>query len=115
MALSEFELKRIDKLVGTFLEHKRPPPEIRDKLDMGYRVDGQSILLFEIRPRWDDPATKMENPIAKATYVKSKKIWKLFWMRADMKWHGYKPFPSSSSLEQILATIDEDQHSCFWG
>jgi len=36
-------------------------------------------------------------------------------MRADMKWHSYKPFPSSDSLEKILETIEQDQFDCFWG
>ena len=36
-------------------------------------------------------------------------------MRADLKWHTYKPFPDSRSLEKILEIVDEDDHGCFWG
>jgi hypothetical protein len=36
MALSEFELRRFKKV----LDEIRPPPNIRDKLDSGYRPDG---------------------------------------------------------------------------
>ena len=28
--------------------------------------------------------------VAKATYRKASDDWKLFWMRRDMKWHGYE-------------------------
>ena len=115
MAISEFEIKRMQKLVGNFIEAKRPAPHIRDKLDIGFKISDQSFEIYEIRPRWDDPTKTIDGPVAKATYVKSKKIWKLFWMRADLKWHSYKPFPSSSSLEKILEIVDQDPHGCFWG
>lgn len=115
MAISEFEIKRIEKLVGQFVEKRRPSPQIRSQVDIGFRIIGQSFELYEIRAQWDNPSKKIEGPLAKATYVKSNKIWKLFWMRSDMKWHGYKPFPSSASLEKILEAIDQDELGCFWG
>jgi hypothetical protein len=88
MALSEFERKRIEKAAQAFIERRRPPPHVRPKLDFGYRITGQSLELFEIRPRWDKPTEKREHPFAKATYVKTTGAWKLFWRRADLKWHG---------------------------
>ena len=115
MAIGEFEIKRIEKLVGQFVEKRRPQPQIRPELDIGFRIDGQSFEIFEKRPQWNDPSKKMEGPVAKATYVKSRKIWKLFWKRADNKWHSYKPFPASESLEKILEAIDKDDVGCFWG
>ena len=115
MAISEFEIKRIEKLVGNFIEKRRPPANLREKVDLSFRISGQSFEIFEIRPVWNDSSQKIEGSIAKATYVKKSKIWKLYWMRADMKWHKYPPFPNSSSLEKILEVIDEDSHGCFWG
>ena len=58
MAISEFEVKRIEKLVGQFVESKRPAKHIRDKLDISFRISGQSFEIFEIRPIWNDPAKK---------------------------------------------------------
>ena len=115
MALSEFEIKRIEKLVGNFIESRRPPINLRDKYDFSYRVINQSFEIFEIRPRWDDPSIKIEGSMAKATYIKTTKRWKLYWKRADMKWHRYKPFGDSESLEEVLKAIDQDEYGCFWG
>ena len=115
MAISEFEIKRIEKIVGEFIEKKRPEPHIRDKLDIAFRINGQSFEVYEIRPQWDNPAIKIEGPIAKATYVKSKKIWKLYWMRGNLKWYSYEPLAQSKSLEKILDEIDTDPYCCFWG
>ena len=115
MAISEFEIKRIEKLVGNFIESRRPDPSIRNELDISFRVTDQNFEIFEIRPRWDEPSIKLEIPVAKGTYVKSKKIWELYWKRADMKWHRYEPFGESESLEEVLKEIDLDEHGCFWG
>lgn len=115
MAISEFEIKRIENFVGDFIEQQRPSTEIRHQLDLGFRVSNQSFEIFEIRPRYNNPKEKTETSVAKSTFVKSKKIWKHFWMRADLKWHGYEPFPESKSLEEILQTIKEDTYHCFWG
>jgi len=115
MTLSELETKRVEKAVLAFLEKRRPPPHVRPKLDLGYRITRQSLELFEIRPRWDKTSEKMEHPFAKATYIKTTGTWKVFWQRADLKWHGYEPAPQVGSVEKFLAIVDEDKHACFFG
>ncbi len=87
MALSDFERMRYKKAVSKFIEARRPPPEIRPKLDLGFRLEGQSVEIFEIRPDWQDPKNTMENSVAKATYVKQAKEWRVYWQRADLRWH----------------------------
>jgi len=76
---------------------------------------GQSIEIFEIRPRWDDPQEIMENPVAKAVYVKTRGVWKIYWQRADLKWHGYEPYPEAKSLEEFLQVVESDEYACFFG
>lgn len=115
MALSQFEIKRYKKDVEQFLEKRRPPTHLRDKVDIGARLEGQSIEIFEIRPIWNDPSKKMESSIAKATYVKFTDHWKIFWKRADLKWHGYEPFQTAKTLDEFLRIVDEDEFGCFWG
>ena len=89
MAISEFEIKRSERELKKFLEKRRSPVHIRNEVDIGYRNDGQSITIFEIRPNWRDLKSIFELPVAKTIYVKSKKVWKVFWQRADLKWHSY--------------------------
>lgn len=115
MALSEFEAKRVEKAVLAFLQKHRPPPHVRPELDLGYRIIGQSVELFEIRPRWDKPSEKRQYPFAKATYVRSTGIWKVYWQQADLKWHAYDPAPQVGSLEKFLEIVAEDKHACFFG
>ncbi|WP_432470216.1 DUF3024 domain-containing protein [Amphritea sp. HPY] len=115
MTISEFEIKRCEKELDKFLAETRPPAHMRDQLDLGYRIDNQSVEIFEIRPQWDDPANKMESAVAKATYSKKEKIWKVYWQRQDMKWHSYKPEPKVKHIEDFISLITEDAHACFFG
>ncbi len=115
MAFSEFEIKRIEKAVNKFMEKRRPPLHIRDQLDFGFRIKGQSVELYEIRPLWDNPDKKIEGAITKATFVKTKKIWKIYWQRADLKWHNYQPGPEVKNIEDFLSVVDQDAHGCFFG
>ena len=115
MAFHDLERKRIENTVGAFVEKLRPPPHIRPKLDFGFRVAGQSIELFEIRPQWDKPEIKHEHPFAKATFVRANGRWKIYWKRADLKWHGYEPVPEVSAVEEFLAVVQKDELSCFFG
>lgn len=97
------------------MARRRPPQHIRDQLDIGYRIEGQSIEIFEIRPDWRDGSVRRESPVAKATFVRIKGIWKVFWMRADQKWHSYEPKAQVNTLKEFLGAVDRDAHGCFFG
>jgi hypothetical protein len=115
MALSEHERFRFEKPVKTFIEARRPPPHIRPELDLGYRFVNQSVEIFEIRPAYLRPGELMESAVAKATYVKSKNIWKIYWMRADLRWHQYEPLATVPKIEDFIAEVDRDPYACFFG
>ena len=115
MAISEFEEKRYEREMERFLLRHRPPVHIRDDMDIGYRLERQSVEIFEIRPHWQNRSEKIETPVAKATYVKSQKEWRIYWHKSDMKWHRYEPTPEVKAFEEFLSVVGEDSHSCFWG
>jgi hypothetical protein len=115
MAFDEFTIHRLEKVVSTFVDKRRPPPLIRKDLDLGFKIKGQSIELFEIRPRWQHPEEIMECPVAKTTYVKTQGVWKIYWMRQDLKWHYYDPLPEVDTIEKFLLEVDSDPYHCFWG
>lgn len=115
VALNDIERKRVEKAVGEFIEKRRPPPHIRPKLDLGFRVSGQSVELFEIRPQWNRPEVKRESPFAKATFVRTRGVWRVFWMRSDLKWYGYEPAPEVAAIEDFLAVVQKDEYACFLG
>lgn len=91
MALTELELKRCEKPLAAFMARRRPPAHIRHEVDLGQRITGHSVEIFEVRPDWKDLTMFYETPVAKATFVRSKNLWKVYWMRQDLKWHGVHP------------------------
>ena len=115
MTLSEFDTKRCEKLVAAFIQRRRPPPHIRNEVDLAFRMLDQSVEIFEIRRHWRDESKVLEHAIATATYNKRKQNWRVFWQRADLKWHSYKPSPEVESIEDFLALVQKDEHGCFFG
>jgi hypothetical protein len=54
--------------IENYLSYIRPNEEMRAQIDIGYRIEKQSVIIFEVRPDWRDPKKKVENNIAKATF-----------------------------------------------
>lgn len=80
-------ISMIEIQLKSFVDSKRPKDvEVLKQLDFGYSWDGQTALLFEIRPQWNDPTNILELPFAKLRFLKSSKLWKLYWMRGSGKW-----------------------------
>jgi len=116
MAFNEIEIQRIKQTIELeFMAKRRPPANIRKELDFGFRINNQSIEFFEIRPNWLDKSVIEEFRFAKTTYVKTQKIWKLYWIRQDLKWHRYEPLLEAKTLEESLHEIVNDPFACFFG
>ncbi len=115
MAFDDLERKRIEKSVTAFLAKRRPPPHIRPELDIDCRIAGQSLEVIEIRPQWNDPSVIREHAIAKATFVRTTSLWKVFWKRADLKWHAYEPNSTAKDAAEFLAIVHRDEYGCFFG
>ena len=115
MPLPAVQIRECLIATGEFLSKRRPPPELRDKVDYRADIYGQDVTLISVRPAYGDETRKAEYPFAKARWVGTRKVWRLFWMRADLKWHSYQPLPESPSIGTLLQEVDRDPHCCFFG
>lgn len=113
--IPDTQLRECLGAVGAFLEKRRPPPEIRDQLDLRSHIVGAEVVIVEVRPAYQDEKRTVEHPVAKAKWVGARKVWKLYWMRADLKWHSYEPLPEATTMRGILDEVDRDPHGCFFG
>jgi len=104
MAFSALELKRIEQTVGRFCQ-KRSPVHLKDKLRLEYAIKGHDVVIVERRPKWDEPSK----------FIRSAGKWRLYWMRADLKWHEYPGPLSSDRLDDLVQEIDADPLACFFG
>src|SRR5690606_6283219 len=105
----------IIETMENYMVKVKPEPGIRKQLDVNYEIKDQSVILNAIRPIWNKPNEILTLGYAKATYVKNKKVWKIFWKRADNKWHTYKPRPTVNELKDFLNLVDQDEFGCFKG
>jgi len=113
MAFNDIESQLIKRDLVAFMAKRRPPAPIRHELDLGYRIEGQSIVIFEVRPVWQGkPGEAMEHAVAKITYIRTKKIWMVYWMRANLQWYQYE---SAMTFADALAIVAIDESGCFFG
>ena len=113
MALTELEIRRTGKTMAAYVNSRRPPLHVRDEMDLLYAIEGQSTFLLEFRQLMDGAC--IERPFAKATYVRTQKVWKIYWMRANLKWHSYEPLPTVKSIQAFCDAVDADPLGCFKG
>jgi hypothetical protein len=102
-------------LIAEFLERRRPPPRLRKDVDLAFRVNRQSIEIFEIRSHWTGKGKPTEHRIAKAVFTKRTGKWKVLCEGADLKWQRYKPNPEVESIDEFLGVIQNDAGSHFFG
>ncbi len=115
MALDGIFTTEIILEMENFIEHIRPPENIRHKVDIGYKIEEQSIIIFELRTSFKKPNEMIERPIAKTTFVKTQNQWKIFWYKSDMQWHSYTVKPTVKKLMHFLELVIDDKTRCFWG
>ena len=108
------EKQKISEIVGNFCD-TRIPPHARDQIKMFYRINGNSIVIFESRPYWQDKSIWTEMPIAKIRFLPDKNVWQLFWQKANGRWLKYPDFPPTKNLHDIISEIDSDPYHVFWG
>ncbi|HEV7332543.1 MAG TPA: DUF3024 domain-containing protein [Flavisolibacter sp.] len=115
MAFTQEQLSQISSMMDDYLARHRPPGAIRMELDLGWRLEAQSVYLFEIRPQWDDKSIICQFDYAKATWVETKKQWNIYWLRTSGKWGRYEPLEWTANLQRFLLEVEKDPHHCFKG
>lgn len=115
MTLETLKTLEVIEVMENFINKIRPEESIREKLDFTYKIENQSITIFQVRPNWKNPKEKMEHGFAKTTFVKKENHWKVFWLRANLKWESYSPQPEVKSLKEFVKLVEEDKHNCFFG
>jgi hypothetical protein len=114
MAFSELELKVIDRTVGALCRRKSLP-QFADELRIVYEVDGNSVSIFEERPPWNGVGEWTRQGIARFRCVRSRRLWRLYWMRQDLKWHLFKSGLATPNLAELAALVEENRYGAFLG
>ena len=115
MAFNELEKDQLKFRMASLIEKIRPPEEIRNKLDIKFKIETNNVYIIEEREDWQDINKKMDFEIAKIAYIKKSNKWKIYWMKSDLKWHGYEPNLYVDKIDDAISIIKKDELSCFWG
>ena len=116
MSFSQEELAHHREVIHAYIERRRPPAPLRNQVDLSFSIKNQSIELFQIRsPLGESSFQTVDIAIAKTTWVKSRKVWRIFWQRANLKWYRYDPCPEVKTLEEFINVVDADPYGCFYG
>ena len=114
MALGDIVKARISKRLQAYCE-SRVPFHVRNQLRMSFRITGHDVILFEERPAFRPPHEWRESPVAKFSYVATRKVWRLFCQHSDLRWHEYRRVPSAGDFDVLLKEVDNDPTHIFWG
>ena len=109
------DLILLNQQIRKEVESLRPNIAIRHELDIGFSFENGVLIIYEIRPFWQDRSEIINSPFAKAKFVKTRDIWKLYWMRANLKWYPYDPDHEVGSLSKVFQIIRADKYHCFFG
>lgn len=114
MAFSELELMIIERTVGA-LCRRMSLPQLADELRLVYEVDAHSVLIFEERSPWNGVGEWTRRGIAKFRYVRSRRLWTLYWMRQDLKWHLFESGLATPNLAALVAVVEDNRYGAFFG
>ena len=110
MAVPEFDVAKIKR----YCDKDNTTPH-SDKLRIDFEVDGNVVTLFELRAPYDGASTEwMREDFAQFRWSPSNKLWSLYCMRGDLRWHRYKDL-DPGPVDELIAEIDEDPTNIFKG
>ncbi|WP_158002434.1 DUF3024 domain-containing protein [Methyloterricola oryzae] len=57
----------------------------------------------------------LDSPLTETVFVRTTNTCGLFWIRNDLKWHGYEPNPVMRGLAGMLDVGNWDLYGCLFG
>ena len=114
MPISSFEQRRVSKILALYCD-KRVPPHVRDQLELRFRFEGNSVVLYERRPSLARSGEWVEPEVAKFRFFVGRQEWVLYWQNRYLEWKRYDLIGPSRRFEDLLAEVNADPTAIFWG
>lgn len=96
---------------------QRVPERVRDEIRVECDVAARHLTVVECRPPWKaDVGTEWTRfPIARLRYTKARREWTLYWRDRNGAFHHYDLVAPSPNVGDLLAELERDPTSIFWG
>jgi len=109
MASSEFEKKRVEKLLTAYCEDKIPP-NLRNQIRIEFTIRGN-----EVSPHWQGSGEWLSMKVARFKKDPKTETWHLYWADRNSKWRPYPPLPYHRDIEKLLQEVEKNETGAFWG
>jgi len=111
--LPEIDRRRVDKLLALFDAHV--PARARDKVRYGHSFRGNSVTLFERRPRYNDPSVWGQLAVAQFRRNARTRLWSLYCRDRNERWHLYEGVAPTQKLSSLVVEVQRDPTGIFFG
>lgn len=80
-------------------------------------VTDRTVTILECRPPWrpDFGPEWTRFPVARLRYTMTRGEWSLYWRDRNLKFHEYDLAPPTPLVDELIAEIERDPTSIFWG
>ena len=99
-------MKRIQKLSDEVIIKNQPPEYMRGVLGFGYRVDGVSVVFYELCPESVKFNIKKYSDMIRADYNLHDNKWHIFFRSCYGDWDLYGPLSSVERFETFISEIE---------
>jgi hypothetical protein len=95
----------------------RVPARVAHLVRLELDVNGGSVTILECRPPWspDMGPDWTRFPIARLRFTASRAEWTLHWRDRNLAFHRYTRIEPTADVGALLAEIEADPTSIFWG
>lgn len=107
MPISEIERRRAEKVLSEYCA-RRTNPEVRDQLEIVYRLEGDCACVAERRPDWMNASIVRDHDVAKFRFVMKDRAWTLYWRDRNLAWHRFPDRAPTREIGELLAIVDSD-------
>jgi hypothetical protein len=108
--LDAFTIKRIEKILDSYIERKIPT-HLKADFQIRYKFRGNTLTLVQERPSYM-PGRRVELPVAQFRFENN--TWKVYWKDSKDKWHFVDDIKPDENFEKQLMTVDSDINGIFW-
>lgn len=110
--LPELDVARIRK----WCEHRVPEHALHQVRVEG-EVTGRKVTVVERRAPWREDAGPewTRRPVARLTYVASTRLWALYSLDRNGRFHLYARLRPTPKIDELLGELDRDPTGIFWG
>lgn len=93
------------------------PEHARHQVRIECEVDQRDLTIVELHAPWAPEVGDqwMRTPVARLRYLRSRRVWRLYWADRNDRWRAYPELPFAPDVVDLLAEVDEDPTALFWG